>query len=286
MTTRGLEDIHAKSGGISFEARSTLASTFWCAQTMLTKPTAYEALVPVGLHLGCGIARIQTKADGIGGFSADGPAINALNCIEPISFRTALSPGRSVSCGLWLTSEQLADASGSVRQLAEPFGNQSRLSSSTVIPARIVSRLCTPIDPWFQGAARDLATEARALELLAVAMTWLTQTDASENQLVPRRQIFAARELVEARLTNPPTLAEIARTVGLNERSLTAAFRQAFGASIAAYVTARRLDLAADLLADGLSPGEAAREVGYRPAHLSVAFKLRFGVSPGRYRRH
>jgi len=190
-----------------------------------------------------------------------------------------------MSCGLWLTPDQLVGASGDLARLAAFLGNQPALRSSTSVPARVVSRLCAPIDPWFQGAARELATEARALELLAAVITWLLQKSTHPSPKLPRRQVVLARDLIESSLVDPPTLGVIARSVGLNERTLTTAFRQAFGMSIAAYVTARRLDLAASLLSEGASPGEAARQVGYRPTHLAAAFKRRFGVSPGVYRR-
>lgn len=240
--------------------------------------------MPPGLHLGCGIARLSTHAQGVGGFFADGPSINALRCIEDVTFSSRLEPGESRSCGLWLAPAQILQASDAVRDLSDAMGPSNGLIATSRIPARIVARLCAPIDPWFQGAPRELALEARGLELIATALMWLRcEPERSEKACLP--QVLKTRDLLEARLTDPPSLAEVSRTVALNERSLTAAFRATFGVSIAAYVTTRRLDIAAGLLEGGASPGEAARTVGYRTTHLAVAFKRRFGVSPGAYRR-
>jgi AraC-like DNA-binding protein len=267
-----------------FEEMSSVARTFWRSAGLALAHQSYEALVPQGLHVGCGIARLRTEADGIGGFTADGPAINLLRCAQTTTFRSQLSPGQTRSCGLWLDTDQVDAATGIVADLIEAAGDAPTLRASTAIPARIVARLCAPIDPWFDGAGRDLVVESRALELIAAVMTWLVPRSAESRRVLPRRQVLAARDLIESRLTDPPTLREIARSVGLNERSLTTGFRQAFGVSVAAFVTARRLDLAATLLSEGASPGEVARQVGYRPTHLATAFRNRFGVSPSRYR--
>lgn len=279
-----LADIHQAAGGAVFEQTSLIARTFWRSVGLVEKPSSYEALVPQGLHLGCGIARLRTEADGIGGFTADGPAINLLHCAQPTMFRSQLSPGQTRSCGLWLDPDRIDAATGLVAPLIEATGNEPSLRASTAIPARIVARLCAPIDPWFDGPGRDLVVEARALELIAAVMTWLSPTPPERARALPRRQVLAARDLIESRLTDPPTLREIARSVGLNERSLTTGFREAFGVSVAAFITARRLDLAATLLSEGASPNEVARQVGYRPTHLATAFRNRFGVSPSRYR--
>lgn len=284
MPNEPLRAVHNASGGRGYETVVSLGSTFWRSAGLNARKQAYRAIVPPGLHLACGLARLRTRADGLGGFSADGPAISALQCLEPTAFASELEPGETLSCGLWLTRDQLATAKGAFGDLAATLGDRPILRASTAIPARIVARLCTPIDPWFEGAARALVADARALELIAAVMTWAMRTPPAKPEPMPRRHILAARDLIESRLASPPTLAEIATAVGLNERSLTAAFRTAFGVSIAAYVTARRLDLAAACLSRGATAGEAARMVGYRPTHLAVAFKRRFGISPSAYR--
>ncbi|WP_411911822.1 helix-turn-helix domain-containing protein [Rhodovulum sulfidophilum] len=59
-----------------------------------------------------------------------------------------------------------------------------------------------------------------------------------------------------------------------------------FGQSFGEYISALRLDRAYQMLEAGnLQVAEVAYNVGYTPAHLSVAFRKRFGISPREMRR-
>ncbi|STQ45969.1 Bacillibactin transport regulator [Ewingella americana] len=82
-------------------------------------------------------------------------------------------------------------------------------------------------------------------------------------------------------MLNPPTLAELALSVGMNTRKLTVGFRRLFGESVFEYLQSLRLETAWQMLTAGdVSVSTAAYQVGYSPAHFSVAFRKKFGVSP------
>lgn len=99
------------------------------------------------------------------------------------------------------------------------------------------------------------------------------------------QRILLARDLLLADLSNPPSIVELARHSGTNARKLTEQFRLLFGLPPFAYLKRYRLEHALDALRHGDRPiASIAAEIGYRPAHLSAAFRARFGRSPRDYR--
>ncbi|MGE3287008.1 MAG: AraC family transcriptional regulator [Pseudonocardia sp.] len=98
----------------------------------------------------------------------------------------------------------------------------------------------------------------------------------------PPRALRRALELIT---DGPPlTSAELARQVGVAERTLYAAFRRRFGLSPGAYGRALRLDrVRAELLAggDGVSVREVAERHGFQhPGRFAAAYRARFGELP------
>ena len=95
-----------------------------------------------------------------------------------------------------------------------------------------------------------------------------------------------ALRLLEADVARPWTLELLAREVGVSRAGLARRFSHELGEPPMAYLTTRRLDLAADLLRESeLTIAAIARRVGYgSPFALSAAFKRVRGVSPSQHR--
>lgn len=101
-----------------------------------------------------------------------------------------------------------------------------------------------------------------------------------------RPETARAREVLVSRLTDPPTLEELAAAVGMGPFALSRAFSSAYGLPPHAYLNQLRVDRARALLAAGRAPAEVAAEVGFTDqAHLSRHFRRHLGVPPGAYRR-
>ncbi|WP_414896758.1 helix-turn-helix domain-containing protein [Rhodovulum sp. YEN HP10] len=135
------------------------------------------------------------------------------------------------------------------------------------------------------GPERSLFLCSQALEFAASALCILQERVGPPG--LPRRQrhedaaVQRAAELLEQELAAPPGLAEMALRVGLNRRKLSSGFQRMFGQSFSEYIAALRLDRAYQMLETGnLQVAQVAYNVGYTPAHLSVAFRKRFGISP------
>ncbi|WP_183030046.1 helix-turn-helix transcriptional regulator [Altericroceibacterium spongiae] len=240
----------------------------------------YKASVPAGLHLSCGIATLQTSEADFGTASLDGSGLIAMYCEEDRPhFSTRIAAGPTRSCGLFVPLCE-GFSYPQLEEIARRL-TSAKMHASEAIPPDRIAALCAPIDPWFQGDARDLMMEAREIELIALFWNWMEQRADSERiSAAHSRYAQKACEYIEAHLANPPCLRDLARQVGINVRSLTTAFRQTYGISIAAYVTKRRLEHAAEYMREGMSVSSAAYAVGYTPAHFSNAYMRHFGIRP------
>ena len=95
-----------------------------------------------------------------------------------------------------------------------------------------------------------------------------------------------ARDLLAARLTDPPGLDELAAETGTGPFALLRAFKSAYGLPPHAWLTGERVRAARRLLDAGVMPAEAAARVGFADQpHLNRHFARIVGVPPGAYQR-
>ena len=138
----------------------------------------------------------------------------------------------------------------------------------------------------YQGAIARMYLEAKALELLAMQLTQLTElrSDATNLSLRPKSidRIYQAKDILMSRLENPPSISELTQQVGLGERTLRRGFRELFDTTVVGYLTSLRMKQAECYLREKkLSICEVANLVGYSNlSHFSAAFKRQFGITP------
>lgn len=99
--------------------------------------------------------------------------------------------------------------------------------------------------------------------------------------------VRAAVRHLSQRLSAPPTVEELARLLGTNEKRLSRAFREELGQTVFEYLRGERLRIAQQLLTGTpLSIAHIAEEIGFSSAaNFATAFRERFGVSPSAYRQ-
>lgn len=144
------------------------------------------------------------------------------------------------------------------------------------------------LQPQYCGAMELLYREGKATELLALQIGMLGEPHDKDLRSAELRRVREARELLVADLQNPPDLAGLAATVGLRPKRLNHGFRQVYGTTVFDHLLDVRLTMARDMLDDGLDMPlkQLAWTLGYRQASNFIsAFRNRFGVSPGVYRR-
>jgi AraC-like DNA-binding protein len=101
-----------------------------------------------------------------------------------------------------------------------------------------------------------------------------------------RRVAGQLRELLDAHLADPVSLAAAAARLDRSVPHLVRSFTGQFGVSPHAYVIGRRIDAARRQLLRGASPTEVAAEVGfYDQAHFTRHFRRHTSVTPARYAR-
>jgi AraC-like DNA-binding protein len=85
--------------------------------------------------------------------------------------------------------------------------------------------------------------------------------------LTAASKLEQARELLETRHADPPTISALARAIGTNEFTLKRSFKAAFGTTIYGYVRRHRMERAAERLDEGAS----ARSLAARARLLPLA---------------
>jgi AraC family transcriptional regulator len=137
------------------------------------------------------------------------------------------------------------------------------------------------------GASGALYADGLAIAIIArLAERHATRAPRSCVGALGTERLRSVREWVECTLGQQITVGELAAHVGLSPAHFTREFKRATGTSPHTFVMERRLERAWRLLVAGKSIADAAVQSGFcDQAHLSRLFKIRFGVTPGVFRR-
>ena len=102
-----------------------------------------------------------------------------------------------------------------------------------------------------------------------------------------RAQLRAVLAYIDAHLAEPLTVGAIAAVAGVSVFHFSRLFRESTGQAPYAFVTARRIERAAQRLHGGTEPvAEIGRALGFSSAsHFARAFAARMGCAPQRYRQ-
>jgi len=139
--------------------------------------------------------------------------------------------------------------------------------------------------------AADEGNALAADTLLRVAVTRLLRLNGGA---MPQREVrtagglvaVRAREVLEGRMAEPPSLEQLAADLDTSPFALLRAFRDVYGMPPHTWLTDARVRRARRLLDAGVSPAEAALVVGFTDQpHLNRHFARIIGVPPGAYQR-
>ncbi|MBE9136167.1 helix-turn-helix transcriptional regulator [Nodosilinea sp. LEGE 07088] len=160
------------------------------------------------------------------------------------------------------------------------------IADSIAITPEMQAALWQILQCPYQGLTQTLYLEAKSLELIALFLE--TIGDGTTAQTVLHQgdleRIYQARQILRSNLQTPPSLIDLARQVGLNDRKLKEGFRQAFNTTVFGYLTQQRMEKACQLLVQQRSVAAVAAIVGYAsPTAFSGAFRRKFGITPKAY---
>lgn len=139
----------------------------------------------------------------------------------------------------------------------------------------------------FVGKTQRLYLQDKVLELLVLQLQPLL-ADTNLARPTPGRKagtiarIYHAQEILHSRLEQPPGFLELARLVGVSERTLRRSFQDLFGTTVVGYLTQQRMEQAEQHLRTGkYTVAEVANQVGYAHlGHFAARFKRQFGITP------
>jgi len=98
-------------------------------------------------------------------------------------------------------------------------------------------------------------------------------------------KIQKAKQILIERMTEPPTLTQLAHQINLPLQHLKDGFKHIYGETVFAYLLNYKMEYARKLLSTRkYNISELSFEVGYStPSHFIAAFKKKFGATPKRY---
>jgi AraC family transcriptional regulator len=133
-----------------------------------------------------------------------------------------------------------------------------------------------------QDSVAPLAIEGVILELLAEQTR---SAGKSAPKLAPR-WLQRARDLIQSRFLEVPSLAEIAGEAGVHPVHLSREFRRFYDCTVSDFMRKLRIEHASHLLVDTDTPlAEIAMVCGFADqSHFSAVFKREVGVTPSRFR--
>lgn len=194
---------------------------------------------------------------------------------------------------LYITPQKLAQLMGPgngqlVRTIIDKAGTSSNglLNMATIDPvtASIIHQIFTRNSA---SSADPLFIKGKILELLAHEVELLCSPPHKQTLLQPDDvvKLQTAGTIMMKQMSTPPTIAELARKVGLNEKKIKQGFKEFYGNTVYGFLRDHRMAQAKLMFdRDQKSVTEVACAVGYsNVSHFGVIFRHHHGIKPGKY---
>ncbi|PTX45120.1 AraC family transcriptional regulator [Christiangramia gaetbulicola] len=136
---------------------------------------------------------------------------------------------------------------------------------------------------------KNLYFKAKAFELLSLYFNKAENPDLEQCPFLSDeeniKKIRRAKDIVIARMAEPPSLQELSEEIGLSLKKLKEGFKQIYGDSVYSFLFDYKMEYARKLLETGeYNVNEVGLKVGYSTAsHFIAGFKKKFGTTPKKY---
>jgi len=136
---------------------------------------------------------------------------------------------------------------------------------------------------------KELYIKGKVYELIALYFNKSDDTDVEQCPFLVDednvRRIRKAKDIIIARMAEPPTLAELSTEIGLSLKKLKEGFKQIYGDPVFTFLFDYTMDYARKMLESGqYNVNEVGLKVGYSTAsHFISAFKKKYGTTPKKY---
>jgi AraC-like DNA-binding protein len=173
------------------------------------------------------------------------------------------------------------------------FVNQENIDKKFYHDRELNPAIQVALNQLFQnniaGSAQSIFMRAKVYEILALFFNREEGTDVEQCPFLDDEEnvqkIRKAKAILIERVAEPPTIAELAKEIALNEYRLKEGFKNIYGKTVFQFLNDYRLDTARHILDKGqVKVNEAAYQIGYtNPSHFIAAFRKKFGVTPKKY---
>ena len=98
-------------------------------------------------------------------------------------------------------------------------------------------------------------------------------------------KIKQAKEIIIKDMSNPPSLAELSKLIGLNIKRLKTDFKEIYGVPVFTFLLNYKMEIAKNLLQEQqLNVNEISSHLGYSTSsHFIAAFKRKHGITPKQF---
>lgn len=178
--------------------------------------------------------------------------------------------------------------SGFIPFLSDENSNKKYYDDAEIKPT-ISIVLQQIINSNINSSIRNLYVKGKVYELLSLHFQ---KDEASEGEYCPFLvdeqnvlKIRKAKEIIIAKMAEPPSLQELANEIGLNLKKLKEGFKQIYGDTVYSFLFDYKMEHARRLLeSNQFNVNEVGTQVGYSTAsHFIAAFKKKFGTTPKKY---
>ena len=145
------------------------------------------------------------------------------------------------------------------------------------------------INSNINSAIRELYVKGKIYELLSLHFQKEENVDTEYCPFLVDEQnvlkIRKAKDIIISRMSEPPSLQELATEIGLNLKKLKEGFKQIYGDTVYSFLFDYKMEHARKLLeSNQYNVNEVGLQVGYSTAsHFIAAFKKKFGTTPKKY---
>jgi AraC-like DNA-binding protein len=139
------------------------------------------------------------------------------------------------------------------------------------------------------SSIKNLYFKGKALELLSLYFNRSEDADIEQCPFLVDEtnviKIRKAKDIMIARMAEPPTLQELSEEIGLSLKKLKEGFKQIYGDSVFSFLFDYKMEVARKLLEAGNhNVNEVGLKVGYSTSsHFISAFKKKYGTTPKKY---
>ena len=136
---------------------------------------------------------------------------------------------------------------------------------------------------------KTLYFKAKCLELISLYFNRPAELDIEQCPFLADEdnvaKIRKAKQIILARMSEPPSLKELAELVSLPINRLKQGFKQVYGDTVYSFLFDYKMEVARQLLASGShNVNEVGHKVGYSTAsHFIAAFKKKYGTTPKKF---